>query len=132
VRYGRPSPGDASRRYQALALSSRLEAATPHELVGVLYDELGKALDVLVVVAKQGGCLRNDPHADRARTILLSLSAGLDLDQGGQLAATLATVYRAMVKTLTTAVAISDCQALIEIRSGITTLAESWQKITTQ
>jgi flagellar secretion chaperone FliS len=129
VRYGRPSPGDASRRYQSLALSSRLEAASPHQLVAILYDELAKALDVLVAVAGSDGRLAEDPHADRARMILLALAAGLDLDRGGQIAMTLVTVYRAMKRTLDNAVTGSERDALIELRSGVATLAESWQKI---
>ncbi len=129
MQYGRPSPGDASRRYQSLALSSRLEAASPHQLVAILYDELATALDVLVAVAGKGGRLVHDPHADRARMILLALATGLDQDRGGPLAKTLATVYRAMTGTLDTAVTGSKRDALIELRAGVATLAESWQKI---
>jgi flagellar secretion chaperone FliS len=129
LRFGRPNPGDASRQYRALALSSRLEAASPHQLVGILYEELGKALDVLLAVEDRGGTLRDDPHADRARAILLALTAGLDLDRGGPLAVTLAIVYRAMTKTFGMAIVEADRAALAELRSGVAALAESWQKI---
>ncbi len=61
--------------------------------------------------------------------ILLALAAGLDQDRGGPLAKTLATVYRAMTGTLDTAVTGSKRDALIELRAGVATLAESWQKI---
>ncbi len=129
--FGKPTASEASRRYQALAMSSRLEAASPHQLVGILYDELAKALDVMFAVAASGGMLRADPSADRASTILAALTAGLDFDRGGELSASLASVYRAMAKKLAAAISQTDQDALIELRSGVLTLAQSWEKIST-
>lgn len=129
MRYGRPSTADASRQYQVLALSSRLEAASPHHLVSILYDELEKALAVLLAIAKRGGTVCDDPNADRARVILLALTAGLDLDRGGALAATLASVYRAMSKTLSRTIKANDQKSLADLQAGVLSLGESWQKI---
>lgn len=127
--YGKPSPGDALRRYQALALSSRLESATPHQLVAILYEELAKALDVCLAVAARGGVLHLNEHADRAHSILIALAAGLDVDQGGTIAVSLATVYRAMSKTLATAIATNDAGSITDLQTGVSSLAESWQNI---
>ncbi len=125
----RLTPGEISHRYQALALSSALEAASPHQLVGILYDELGKALDVMLAAAARGLTLRGDRSADRARMILAALLAGLDFDRGGTLAASLAAVYRAMAAKLSAAILDTDRNALIELRAGAMTLGDSWAKI---
>ena len=39
--------GMAKARYQRVDVASRVEGATPHQLVAILYDELLKALDAM-------------------------------------------------------------------------------------
>ena len=36
----------AQKRYEALSITSRIEGASPHELVVILYEELLRSLDV--------------------------------------------------------------------------------------
>ena len=45
--YGRFRAGTA--RYQSVDIASRIEGATPHQLVQIMYEELLKALDQLQV-----------------------------------------------------------------------------------
>ena len=113
----------ALRHYQDLALSSRLEAATPHELVSLLYEELLVALDVLK--ASMG----SRHSAARAASILVSLEASLDFDQGGQLARTLAGIYRAMQVELTLVMRHQDIGRLAVLREGVVDLFQAWRQI---
>ena len=110
----------ALRHYQDLALSSRLEAATPHELVSLLYEELLVALDVLK--ASMGSTAR-------AASILVSLEASLDFEQGGQLARTLAGIYRAMQAELTLVMRHQDIGRLAVLREGVVDLFQAWRQI---
>ena len=51
----------ATARYNTIDLASRVEGASPHRLIAVLYDELIKSLDTLAV-----GLVRQR-HADTHR-----------------------------------------------------------------
>jgi flagellar secretion chaperone FliS len=128
--YGRPNVLRAQSQYKSLELASRVEGASPHALVAILYEELLRSLDVLGAALRQGKDIAREPSAARVRSILTALSASLDFDQGGGVARTLAGVYRAMTMTLAEAIASGDGAKLTELRDGIATISESWQRLT--
>ena len=127
--YGRPNLLRAQSQYKSLELASRVEGASPHALVGILYDELLRSLDVLGAALRQGRDIAREPSAARARSILTALSASLDFDQGGGVAQTLAGVYRAMTLTLSEATTKGDAAKLAELRDGVATISESWKRL---
>jgi flagellar secretion chaperone FliS len=127
--YGRLSPLRARNQYRALELTSRVEGASPHALVAILYEELLRSLDVLGAALRQGQDIGRDPHSERARSIITTLSASLDFDQGAAIANTLAGVYRAMAVQLSTATANGDAAKLSELRDGVATIAASWARL---
>jgi flagellar secretion chaperone FliS len=128
--YGRPNVLRAQSQYKSLELASRVEGASPHALVAILYQELLRSLDVLGAALRQGKDIAREPSAARVRSILTALSASLDFDQGGGVAQTLAGVYRAMTMTLAEAIASGDGAKLTELRDGVATISESWQRLT--
>lgn len=121
----------ALRHYQELALSSRLEAATPHALVSLLYEELIITLDVLKAATTNRPSPSPKPgsSAARASSILVSLEASLDFEQGGQLAQTLAGIYRTMQAELTFVIRHQDQARLAVLREGVTDLYQAWRQI---
>jgi flagellar secretion chaperone FliS len=128
--YGRPNLLRAQSQYKSLELASRVEGASPHALVGILYDELLRSLDVLSAALRQGRDIAREPSTARARSILTALSASLNFDQGGGVAQTLAGVYRAMTLTLSEAITKGDAAKLTELRDGVATISESWRRLT--
>jgi flagellar secretion chaperone FliS len=127
--YGRPNLLRAQSQYKSLELASRVEGASPHALVAILYEELLRSLDVLGAALRQGRNLACEPHAARARSILTALVASLDFDQGGGVAQTLAGVYRAMTRQLSEAIADQDNAKLSELRDGVAAIKESWGQL---
>jgi flagellar secretion chaperone FliS len=127
--YGRPNLLRAQSQYKSLELASRVEGASPHALVGILYDELLRSLDVLSAALRQGRDIAREPSTARARSILTALSASLNFDQGGGVAQTLAGVYRAMTLTLSEATTKGDAAKLAELRDGVATISESWKRL---
>ncbi len=127
--YGRPNLLRARNQYKSLELASRVEGASPHALVGILYDELLRSLDVLGAALRQGRDIAREPSAARARSILTALSASLDFDQGGGVAQTLAGVYRAMTLTLSEAITSGGAAKLSALRDGVETISESWKRL---
>jgi flagellar secretion chaperone FliS len=118
----------ATAQYRDIDLASRIEAATPHALVAVLYEELAAALDVLVRATEAGDAARRLQQHERASSILHRLEGGLDRAGGGALAASLAGIYRQMRHRLLAARG-GDKAAASEVKAGVESLAEAWSRI---
>lgn len=127
--YPRQNALRARNRYQVLDLSSRMEGASPHRLVAILYEELQNALDGTIRARENGQDVAANSQMARAKSILAALEAGLDFDRGGELATTLCGVYRAMQRQLATAG--QDVEKLAEVRAGVENIAQSWRALIT-
>jgi flagellar secretion chaperone FliS len=117
----------AADQYRHLDLSSRMASASPHELVSILYDSLNTALATAVTAHGAGKSAMVTIQLGRARSILSALEAGLDFDNGGEMAKTLATIYRSMQRRLSDV--FEYPAALDEVRSGVTEIADSWRNL---
>ncbi len=120
---------NAKNHYVSLELASRLEGANAHGLVTILYDELLRSLDVMVATLRRSGNLSQQRHTDRARSILIALSASLDLENGGDVGQSLNRIYQAMIHQLAIAIKNDDNEKIQDIRNGIQSIATSWQNI---
>ena len=126
---GRQNLMRARNQYRSLELASRIEGASPHALVAILYEELLRSLDVLGAALRQGRDIGREAHSQRARSILTTLIASLDFEQGAAVADTLASVYRAMALQLSTALTHGDGAKLKELRDGVAAIATSWGQL---
>jgi flagellar protein FliS len=119
----------AQKRYEALSITSRIEGASPHELVVILYEELLRSLDVArsALVLGKADALRSGRN--RSISILIALEASLDFEQGGDLAALLGGIYRSMRKDLASSGAADSPEKLEALRSGIAELLDAWTRI---
>lgn len=119
----------ANKRYEALSITSRIEGASPHELVVILYEELLRSLDVArsALVAGKPDAFRSG--RERSISILIALEASLDFDQGGDLAALLGGIYGSMRKELASLGAGNPPERLETLRGGIAELLEAWTRI---
>jgi flagellar protein FliS len=119
----------AQKRYEALSITSRIEGASPHELVVILYEELLRSLDVArsALVGGKADAFRSG--RERSISILIALEASLDLDQGGDLAALLGGIYGSMRRELASFGAGNPPEKLEALRSGIAELLDAWTRI---
>jgi flagellar secretion chaperone FliS len=122
------SHSKATAHYRALELQSQVESADPHSLVAMLYDELLLCIDVLTLRARSGDPLNDDEQAHRARSIILSLRSGLDID-GGELATMLDGLYAALASELEERLAAPDPLRFSELKAGVESLASAWAAI---
>ena len=125
----RAHPAIASQHYRSLELKSRVESSDPHALVGLLYEELIRALDLIIVRWKQGGDLAGNGELTKAQSILVALEGSLDFDKGGDLATTLARVYRSARAELAVSTKAGNVEKLSEIRTAISDIAYAWQAL---
>ncbi len=116
-------------RYLQVDLASRIEGSTPHALVSMLYSELSASLDVMVRAAGNENVTRRLQQYERASSILHTLEASLDQAKGGELAMSLAGIYRQMRRRLL-AGRSGDVDAIKEVRDGVASLADAWARIT--
>lgn len=124
--------GKATQRYAAIDLSSNIEAASPHRLIAILYEEAMKILDTLAVGLAANGTLSRQgaiQRRGRANSILMGLEACLDHSEGGELAAGLQSVYRETRRLVGMGVDAHDPKPVIQAREMIAEIAEAWAKI---
>lgn len=117
------------KHYHTLAIASRIEAAGPHELVTILYQELLSSLDVTRAALVQGKPDACRSGQNRASSILVALEASLDFGKGGELAESLAAIYRSMRRELSASVRQGQPDRLATLRSGAADLLGAWARI---
>ena len=116
--------------YKQMHLATSVDGASSHGLIGMLFDGRAGAL------AEARGAIRsgNIPAKGRAigravRIVDEGLSAALNLDDGGALAADLRSLYRYITLRLTHANLHSDEAALEECARLIEPLRGAWAEI---
>ncbi|WP_298689912.1 flagellar protein FliS [uncultured Sphingomonas sp.] len=122
----------AKRQYATIDLGSKVEGASPHRLIAILYDELLKTMDALTVGLAANGTLSQEgaiKRRGRASSILLGLEGSLDHAQGGDLARGLAAVYREARRLIDLSVAQHNPKPIIQAREMIVEISEAWARI---
>jgi flagellar secretion chaperone FliS len=125
--YGRV--GHAQAQYLETDLVSRIEGASSHALVTLLYEQLVEAIEVMVARLSRGGMLGRDRQSQRAQSILVALQASLDFSKGGAVAKSLGAVYQSMTNELGRAISEQDAARLNQLRGGVMSIADAWRKI---
>lgn len=121
--------GNASRAYAAVHAGSRIEGATPHGLVKILFDELLLSFDAAILSQEQGDMTKASEKQARAMSILHALESSLDFERGGDIAVSLAQIYRAARRHMIDAVRERSVEPMVQARSVIADIAGAWEQI---
>lgn len=119
----------ALKRYAAVDTDSKVEGASPHQRVRILFDELLLSLDASVVALRNGDRHRTVDKQTRGLTILHALESSLDFDRGGEIAISLATIYREARKRILEATAENKPESMDLARGYIADIADAWNQI---
>ncbi len=125
--YGKFRSGTA--RYQSVEMSSRVEGATPHQLVKIMYDELLKALDAMAFATSRGDYVQRGEQQSRVLAILTALETSLDFDKGGQIAVDLVAIYREGRRLAIAGGRDGDARLVVQAREMIQEIATAWDAI---
>lgn len=107
-----------------------LETSDPYQLVSMLFDGLLQSVGEARAALKRGDVSTKCAQVSRAvRLIEEGLKPGLDLNQGGDLAANLNGLYGFCVLRLTHANLRNDDAALLEVARVIEPLAQGWKQM---
>jgi len=124
--YNRISKSAGSSRYGQIDLAGRIEGASPHGLISILYEELLIAIQL----AASGGQHQVQAQAlSRGLNILQSLQDSLDFERGGEVSATLARVYDEVRRQLLTGVREQQPDRVRNAREIIAGIADAWRQI---
>lgn len=121
--------GTARARYQSIDIASRVEGASPHMLVQIMYEELLKALDTMAAAVRQRDIVKRGRTQARALSILHGLEGSLDFNRGAEIAAGLATVYREARRLVVNGGRENDDEQIVRARDMLSEIAGAWSAI---
>ncbi len=116
-------------QYQKLDVQTLVNTASPHKLIGMLFDGACARL------AQAKGCATRGDHEGRSRSIgetvsiVSGLQASLDQEKGGELADNLDALYEYMQRRLYEANRDNDADGIREVLDLIRTLQDAWTAI---
>lgn len=120
----------AAAAYKRVAADTGVQTADPHQLVSLLFDALLQSLHRARGAMQAGDVAAKGMAIGKAvRLLEEGLKAGLNMEQGGELAQNLRGMYGYCIVRLTHANLHNDAAALIEVNELIAPLADSWQSI---
>ncbi|WP_033925600.1 flagellar export chaperone FliS [Sphingomonas sp. 35-24ZXX] len=115
--------------YKAVDTVSRVEGASPHRLVLILFDELLLRLDASIRHAQRGETIPMIQSRARASAIVIALEESLDYEKGGELALALARIYREASRRINDAMSPDKVDLLMSARQMLAEIAEAWRTI---
>lgn len=121
--------GAARARYQSIDMASRIEGASPHGLVAILFDELLKALDAMAVAIRRGDLGQRGTRQARALSILHGLEGSLDFEKGGDIAKGLSAIYREARRLTIAGAQANDAEPIVQAREMLNEIASAWNQI---
>ena len=122
-------PGGAGAQYRAIDVSSKIDGASPHRLVTILYEELVLALSTMKLAIRRGDAPRQNEAQARSLAIVQSLDNSLDFGRGGEIAGALSAVYAEVGRLVTLGGKARDAEAIGKGQALVAEIAEAWNQI---
>lgn len=108
---------------------TQIQSRSPLELVVMLYDGALRFLQQTVDAMERGDLVAKRDSLSRAMAIVTELHGMLDLEQGGEVAASLDSLYTYMMERLTTANQQRDTAPVAEVMRLMSGLRDAWSQI---
>lgn len=119
-----------SQAYAKVGLESGVMSASPHQLIVMLFDGAQSALVRARILMSQGDIPGKGTALSKAIDIINNgLNAGLDLENGGEMAENLSDLYNYMSRRLLHANLHNDEQAINEVAALLENIADAWRQI---
>lgn len=110
---------------------ARVESEDPHALVGVLFDELVRAMHLFLKHIAKESCDADarSNSLSRALTIIYSLQSSLNFDQGGEVAENLFRLYEYARQQLLNSSKTDDPAGVELAVSSLEEIRDAWQQM---
>jgi flagellar protein FliS len=120
----------SANAYKTVSVETSVSAADPHQLVKLLYDALLQALGTAKLAIQANDVpIKGKAIGKAVRLIEEGLKAGLNQEQGGQLASNLRSLYDYCTLALTEANFRSDVKKVEEVIGLLQPIAQAWGAI---
>lgn len=125
-----PMNSRSAGAYRQVGVQSGIESASPHQLVQMLFDGLFLALNTARGAMQREDVEEKGQQIGKAVRILEEgLKGGLNMAQGGELAANLRALYDFSISRLTQANLRNDVGMLEEVVKVLAPVAQGWKEI---
>jgi flagellar protein FliS len=121
--------GAARASYQRVDVTSRVEGASPHQLVTILYEELLKSLDAMALAAERNDYQKRGDRQAKVLRLISGLEISLDFDRGGDIAIGLARIYREARRLVVEGGRENDIAKLGDAREMLEKISTAWVEI---
>lgn len=119
-----------TKAYAQVSIESGVMSANPHQLIEMLFDGANSALVRARLFMQQGDIVAKGEAISKAINIIDNgLKAGLDQENGGEIATNLSALYDYMIRRLLQANLRNDCQAIEEVEELLGNIAKAWKQI---
>lgn len=115
------------KAYAKVGVESQVNAASPHQLIVMLYDGLLESLRLAHLCMQSGDVAQKSTEITRAlRIVQEGLMPALDFDRGGDIARQLMGIYEYVSQHMVIASARNDEQKLTVCIAMIENIREAW------
>jgi flagellar protein FliS len=118
-------------RYQAYQ-GNQVEGAGPLGLVLLSYEALFKSLGRARMAILAGDMVAEAEHTGRAMEALIELSSSLNMEAGGDIAKSLASLYSYMMNCLSGGLCSCSTEPVDEVMKLVQELREGWMQLSMQ
>jgi flagellar secretion chaperone FliS len=116
----------SAAHYRSIDIESRVEGASPQQLVSIMFDELVHAVAVSAIAARKG---YKHPHSKRALEIIDALDLSLDHDNGEDIAKSLSIIYKHIKGLIITGDRQLKIEFYDEAQSIINDINKAWTSL---
>ncbi|MEO1045877.1 MAG: flagellar protein FliS [Pseudomonadota bacterium] len=109
--------------------ASRVEGASPHELVSIMFEELLLQLDTSIKHTERGDNPAMLEAKSRAAAIVNALDESLDFERGGDTAVALGVVYRQAAERIAKANGPAAKDILQSVHEMVSEIYAAWKDI---
>lgn len=121
--------GGAGARYRNIENQSRVDGASPHRLIAILFEELLRAIDATKLAMERADIARQADRQARALSILQALDASLDTTRGGEVAVNLSKIYREGRRLIALGTRERRPELVARARDMLADIASAWEQI---
>jgi flagellar protein FliS len=121
--------GRAGAQYRNVDVTTRIEGASPHRLVGILFEELLTSIAQTAAATRARDLARRSESQSRSLVLLQALDSSLDFEKGGEIATMLASVYAEVRRLLLAGVRDGDAAHADEAHKLIAEITSAWNAI---
>lgn len=119
----------AARAYQSVNTTSKVQSADSRQLITILFDEALTDLMKAKRAIEAGNLAAKSQYLSHATTLVAALEMSLDFERGGEIAQTLASVYRFVRARILRAGMKNDAEQVAIAAQTLGEIASAWAEM---